>query len=95
MRQKQYYTNTVEEGHEVAMAKDYMKDIVVELSKMNDRLRSIERRIADGNIVKAFHELPPPPQGTVYQNMHGLVAMNQKDFEKMEKKANASADDIR
>ena len=67
------------------MAKDYMKDIVAELSKMNDRLRSIERRIADGNLAKQFHELPPPPQGTVYQNMHGLVVMNQKDFEKMEK----------
>ena len=77
------------------MAKDYMKDIVVELSKMNDRLRSIERRIADGNLAKSFHELPPPPQGTVYQNMHGLVAMNLKDYERMEKNANASADDVR
>lgn len=74
---------------EVAMAKDYTKEIVVELSKLNERLRRIEKRLEDGFIQREFHELPPPPVGTVYQNMHGLVAVNIKDFTKMEDAYNA------
>ena len=75
------------------MPKDYTKEIVNELSKINDNLRRIEKRIADSVVAKQFHELPPPPEGMVYQSVKGLVAMHIKDYEKMKKAYNKERND--
>lgn len=69
----------------MATTEKELKSIVIAIEKQTGEIHALNKRLKCIELALQFKEFdttPPPPEGSVYMNLIGLVCMNKADYEK-------------
>lgn len=69
----------------MATTEKELKSIAIAIEKQTGEIHALNKRLKCIELAlqfKEFDTMPPPPEGTVYMNLMGLVCLNKEDYEK-------------